>query len=174
MEKVAQLVTQKDVHGTQIRYPIKTGINFIGSAEDVDVLLQVPGVSAFHAFIGEQRPAAMYRVCKIFILRSTYETEVAEDGEEHFVEDLSSTNGTHIGPHDYQLGDWKLYQLVDGKQISFGPVQCTYEYIGVKAAGLGELETQQTQLLESTVSFPIGTLVAVLNDTETGTSIEYE
>ena len=89
-------------------------------------------------------------------------TEVAEDGEEHFVEDLSSTNGTHIGPHQYPLGDWKLYQLVDGKQISFGPVQCTYEYIGVPAAGLGEMETQ-TQILESTVSFfSFGTRVALL------------
>ena len=137
---MGQLVTRDVVHGTQTRYPIRTGLNFIGSSKDVDVLLNVPGVSGFHAFIGTrfiQRERLLKKCIK----------EVSEDGEEHFIEDLSSTNGTQVGPTHYQLCEWKLYQLVHEKQVAFGPVQCVYQYVHVSTMGLGEEETQRLDTL---------------------------
>ena len=70
--------------------------------------------------------------------------EVSEDGEEHFVEDLLSTNGTYLGPSHYRIGEWKLYQLVHGKQVAFGPTECRYEYVGVSTENLGEERVAET------------------------------
>ncbi len=85
-------------------FPIKTGINFIGSAAGANVVLKDHGVSGLHALI-----------------------EISDDGTEHFIEDLASTNGTLYG--SLMLFEYKMYQLAHQKELTFGPTRAIYEII---------------------------------------------
>ncbi|KAI8925665.1 hypothetical protein BC831DRAFT_512372 [Entophlyctis helioformis] len=89
-------------------YPVCTGLTTIGSATDgsVDIILVSTGVSGLHALI-----------------------EVSPNGDEHFVEDLDSTNGSNIGDSQYKLTPRRLYQLTHNKLISFGPISFRYEFV---------------------------------------------
>ncbi|KAJ3320163.1 Mediator of DNA damage checkpoint protein 1 [Boothiomyces sp. JEL0866] len=73
-------------------HKIYNGTNIIGSAPKVDVYLDGVGVSSYHAII-----------------------EISPDGSEHFIEDLSSTNGTFLGIAEYRLCSKRMYQLMDNK-----------------------------------------------------------
>ncbi|KAJ3180657.1 Mediator of DNA damage checkpoint protein 1 [Geranomyces variabilis] len=90
-----------------ITIDIRTGLNFIGSSEaDCDIYIPTTGVSGIHAVI-----------------------DVCADGIEHFVEDMSSTNGTHFGLHRYRLIPFRLYQLRHNQIISFDPAKFRYEML---------------------------------------------
>ncbi|KAI8835556.1 hypothetical protein BC829DRAFT_436820 [Chytridium lagenaria] len=95
---------------------VNSGINVVGRAGGRfnGVSLDTVGVSSVHAII-----------------------EVSEDGLEHFVEDLQSTNGTCIGMKGYKLFPNKLYELAHNKMIAFGPTTCFYERVN-PGIGLGE------------------------------------
>ncbi len=89
--------------------------------------------------------------------------ETSDDGMEHFIEDLDSTNGTHLGPLNYPLGAWKLYQLVHKKMVAIGPATCTYIYADpLLITGLGEEE--QVNMPLTVDSRPFGSPIMV-NDT---------
>ena len=74
------------------------------STGNVSISLQQQGVSGVHALI-----------------------EVSYDGQDHFVEDLDSTNGTLIG--ELSLLPKRLYQVTDGKILTFGPTRCIYRIV---------------------------------------------
>ena len=127
------------------KYPIKSGINFIGNDKDVDIQLNIAGVSGFHAMIGAH-------------LKLTIET--SDDGAEHFIEDLDSTNGTHLGPSHYPLGAWKLYQLIHKKIVAIGPAACTYQYHDqITQGNLGEDE--ESEIPFTVDSRPFGSPIMV-------------
>lgn len=80
---------------------------------------------------------------------------------EHFIEDLDSTNGTHLGYSHYPLGAWKLYQLVHKKMVAIGPATCTYQYIeSIPKIGLGE-EEEETNMALTVDSKPFGSPIMV-------------
>ncbi|KAJ3271443.1 Mediator of DNA damage checkpoint protein 1 [Terramyces sp. JEL0728] len=87
-------------------HKIYNGTNIIGSAPKVDIQLDGVGVSSYHAII-----------------------EISPDGSEHFIEDLSSTNGTFLGTAEYRLSSRRMYQLLDHKIITFGPTKCQYKML---------------------------------------------
>ncbi|KAJ3285704.1 hypothetical protein HK104_009368, partial [Borealophlyctis nickersoniae] len=101
-------------------FPIRTGISLVGrssTGNDTDVVLPAHGVSGLHALI-----------------------EVSADGYEHFIEDLASTNGTTIGTAQFRITPFKMYQLTHGKELSFVPARCRYEFVDVPTVGFGDVE----------------------------------
>ncbi|KAJ3118588.1 hypothetical protein HDU96_000049 [Phlyctochytrium bullatum] len=116
-EVVAYLRVHASLHNPEeFQVAVKTGINVVGRAgAGLDgVVLDIMGVSSIHALI-----------------------EVSEDGEEHFVEDLMSTNGVEIGRGRHRLTQRRLYELTHLKTVCFGPAICTYERVR-PGRGLGE------------------------------------
>ncbi|KAJ3312315.1 Mediator of DNA damage checkpoint protein 1 [Boothiomyces sp. JEL0838] len=100
---------------------IYNGTNIVGSAPKVDVHVEGVGVSSYHAII-----------------------EISPDGSEHFIEDLSSTNGTFLGTAEYRLCSRRLYQLLDNKIITFGPTKCQYKILQDKWSELTENSSEST------------------------------
>ncbi|KAJ3209833.1 Mediator of DNA damage checkpoint protein 1 [Dinochytrium kinnereticum] len=107
----------------EIQIAVKTGINVVGRAGGrlQGIALDVVGVSSIHGII-----------------------EVSDDGLEHFVEDLQSTNGMTIGPKGYKLHPNKLYELAHNKLVAFGPASCIYERVN-PGKGLGEYSDDEIQ-----------------------------
>jgi hypothetical protein len=86
--------------------------------------------------------------------------ETSDDGLEHFIEDLDSTNGTHLGASNYPLGAWKLYQLAHKKMVAIGPATCSYVYADtIPKTGLGEEE--EVQMPFTVDSKPFGSPIMV-------------
>ncbi|KAJ3164793.1 Mediator of DNA damage checkpoint protein 1 [Geranomyces variabilis] len=113
--RLREISNDGSLSSNPITIDIRTGLNFIGSSEaDCDIYIPTTGVSGIHAVI-----------------------DVCADGIEHFVEDMSSTNGTHFGLHRYRLIPFRLYQLQHNQIISFDPAKFRYEMLEpqrVKAA----------------------------------------
>ncbi|KAJ3156490.1 Mediator of DNA damage checkpoint protein 1 [Geranomyces variabilis] len=105
--RLREISNDRSLSSNPITIDIRTGLNFIGSSEaDCDIYIPTTGVSGIHAVI-----------------------DVCADGIEHFVEDMSSTNGTHFGLHRYRLIPFRLYQLQHNQIISFDPAKFRYEML---------------------------------------------
>ena len=87
---------------TEQQIPLHYGANLIGGTIGSSVVLRGRGVSTFHAILQLEQGFA-------------------------FLEDLHSTNGTMITNQDgkeYKLIPRRLYQLLNGQRLTFGPTQC--------------------------------------------------
>ena len=74
---------------------------------------------------------------------------------------MDSTNGTHLGPSNYPLGAWKLYQLIHKKMIAIGPATCTYQFVdSLPKTGLGE-EEEELNMPFTVDSRPFGSPIMV-------------
>ncbi|KAJ3305302.1 Mediator of DNA damage checkpoint protein 1 [Kappamyces sp. JEL0829] len=91
-----------------LKVPIVEKSYTIGSSVGSAIFIRGVGVSSFHALL---------QVEKGF----------------HFLEDLESTNGTYFGilgkKDSCKLIPKRMYQVLDGQIITFGPTRCRYEYV---------------------------------------------
>ncbi|KAJ3196722.1 Mediator of DNA damage checkpoint protein 1 [Irineochytrium annulatum] len=132
-------------------HDVMIGLNFVGRATSGvpnAVVFRTEGVSSFHAII-----------------------EVSPDGAEHFVEDIGSTNGVCLGIGRYKLMERRLYQLVHGKLVHFGPVGCKYEHLYPASENPAEWQSEtdsdgKTSQVELLPGPPAKAVSPFIDDTE--------
>ncbi|KAI8907064.1 hypothetical protein DFJ77DRAFT_188484 [Powellomyces hirtus] len=111
----------------EILWPIHRGVNLIGrSEEECSVVIQEEGISAVHALI-----------------------EVLPSGVHHFVEDIGSTNGTHLGEGRDSLCPYRLYELAHNQIVSFNPVTFRYEKLNLEPRAVSVLSNVEPDSVES-------------------------
>jgi hypothetical protein len=89
----------------KVEHQIYSGITLIGCSEGAKVILKSAGVSSMHAIIQSDLDSGLT-----------------------FVEDLDSTNGTSF-EGGLNLIPRRMYQLLDGQIIKFGPSTCTFKTV---------------------------------------------
>jgi FHA domain len=89
----------------EVEHQIYSGVTLVGFSEGAKVVLKSAGVSSMHAIIQSDLDSGLT-----------------------FVEDLDSTNGTSF-EGGLNLIPRRMYQLLDGQIIKFGPSTCTFKTV---------------------------------------------